>query len=332
MKIKLGTFNLFQFVEPPYAWYTKKEKFTVEQWSEKTAWIKQQILKMDCDIIGFQEVFSRDVLEQLVKELGFNYFETVDSANLSKKTYTSTTVAIASKYPITKIQRVRVHVPSFKKHNFQGHFALARVPIKATITLPNTQEMVVYVSHLKSNRLNEYEYLFNEEHDLEHKREVVKKALEGTSSTSLQQRLCEASSLFYNMKKVKNKPMVLLCDLNDKEFSLTIDTLSNPKYHQEKSEEAFLLYDASYQYKEEIHNPHPEQKTLTRKATSYFLGRGHVLDYIFISNEFNKENEEKIAEVSNYKVLDEHLHEHAGDPLLKSDHAQVICELTFIDS
>ena len=27
MKLKLGTFNLFQFVEPPYAWYTKKEKF-----------------------------------------------------------------------------------------------------------------------------------------------------------------------------------------------------------------------------------------------------------------------------------------------------------------
>ncbi len=29
---------------------------------------------MDCDIIGFQEVFSRDALKDLVEELGFNVF------------------------------------------------------------------------------------------------------------------------------------------------------------------------------------------------------------------------------------------------------------------
>ena len=43
MKIRIGTFNLFQFVEPPYSWYTKKEKFTQEEWEEKKAWIKEQI-------------------------------------------------------------------------------------------------------------------------------------------------------------------------------------------------------------------------------------------------------------------------------------------------
>ena len=30
----------------------------------------------------------------------------------------------------------------------------------------------------------------------------------------------------------------------------------------------------------------------------------------------------------NYTVLDEHLHEHGVDLLIKSDHAQVVCELT----
>lgn len=330
MKIKLGTFNLFQFVEPPYAWYHKKDKFNKGQWFEKTTWIKNQILKMDCDIIGFQEVFSKDALELLVKELGFEYFETVDVPIIKKKTYLSTTVAIASKYPITKMQRVRVHIPSFEKHDFKGHFALARVPIKATITLPNESELVVYVAHLKSNRLNEFEYLFNESHTLEHKKESVAKALKGTTSTSLQQRLCEASSLFHNIKRVKNKPSVLLCDLNDKEFSLTIDALSNHKYHEAESEEGFVLHDASYQYKEPVHNPHPEAKEPERKSTSYYLGRGNVLDYIFISNEFDKDNEDKIATVTNYTVFDEHLEENVKSFLLKSDHAQVVCELSFI--
>ncbi|CAA6816647.1 MAG: Endonuclease/exonuclease/phosphatase family protein [uncultured Sulfurovum sp.] len=323
MKIKLGTFNLFQFVEPPYAWYTKKEKFTEEQWHQKTTWIKSQIVQMDCDIIGFQEVFSRDALEALVNELGFNYFETVDVAKLNNKTYFSTTVAIASKYPITKIQRVKVNIPSFKKHNFVGHYGFARVPIKATITLPNNAELLVYVGHLKSNRLNEYEYLFNKEHDLEHKQKVVAKALEGTKTTSLHQRLCEASSLFVNMKRVKSKSMVLLCDFNDKEFSLTIDALSNHRYHDSKSEEGLLLADASYYYKEEVLNPHPEAKEPQRKPTSYFLGRGNVLDYIFVSNNL-------IQNITNYKVLDQHLEKNREGSLLMSDHAQVVCELTFI--
>ena len=319
MKIKLATFNLFQFAEPPYAYYVKKDRFNADQWIEKTTWIKKQILKMDCDIIGFQEVFSRDALETLVKELGFNYFETVDVAKLQKKTYISTTVAIASKYPITKMQRVKVDIPSFKKHDFVGHYGFARVPIKATIKLPDESELVVYVCHLKSNRNNEFEYRFKEEHDLKHKIESVAKALKGTKSTSLHQRLCEASSLFVNMQRVKNKPIVLLCDLNDKEFSLSIDALTNPKYHDQESEEDLLLNDASYEYREIIENPHPEAKEPQRKPTSYFLGKGNVLDYIFISKHFN---------VMKHTVLDEHLHEHGNDLLLQSDHAQVVCELT----
>ena len=64
---------------------------------------------MDCDIIGFQEVFSHKVLRRLVKELGFKYFKVIDVAKLSKQhktTYRSMIVAIASKYPICDIQTI----------------------------------------------------------------------------------------------------------------------------------------------------------------------------------------------------------------------------------
>ena len=326
MKIKLGTFNLFQFVEPPYSWYTKKDKFNNRQWLEKTTWIKSQILKMDCDIIGFQEVFSREALKNLLEELGFNYFETVDLAKLSKNNpykYVTTTVAIASKYPIANIQTVETYQPSIEKHHFEGLFHFSRIPIKATIKLPNQKELLVYVCHLKSNRNNEFEYVFNESHRLGHKKELVFKALEEKHSTSLKQRLCEASSLFFDIEKNKDRPTVLLCDLNDKAFSITIDALSNPQYHEDKSEEGFVLHDASYQYKQEVYNPHPEAKEPKRKATSYFLGKGNVLDYIFISNDLRKK-------VTDYTVLDAHLQENREGSLLQSDHAQVVCELTFI--
>ncbi|SFZ98770.1 Endonuclease/exonuclease/phosphatase family protein [hydrothermal vent metagenome] len=324
MKIKIGTFNLFQFVEPPYSWYTKKDKFNERQWFEKTTWIKEQILKMDCDIIGFQEVFSRKALRTLVKDLGYKYFKVVDAAKLSKNNklkFVTTTVAIASKYPISNVEEVKVHQPSIKRHHFEGRFSFSRVPVKATITLPNEEELLVYVCHLKSNRDNEFEYVFDKNHTLNHKKEVTEKALEYKNSESLKQRLCEASSLFFDIAKEKEKYIALVCDLNDKEFSITIDALTNPKYHNEKSKESLLLYDASYEYKEEVYNPHPEAKEPKRKATSYFLAKGNVLDYIFISNELREK-------VTNYRVLDEHLQKNRDGSLLQSDHAQVVCELT----
>ena len=332
MKIRLGTFNLFQFVVPPYSWYTKKEKFNNVQWAKKTTWIKEQIIKMNCDIIGFQEVFSQDILEALVKELGFTYFATADIAKLSTNNpmkYVTTTVALASKYPITNLQKVRAHTPSLKAHGFKGHFTFSRLPIKATITLPNTQELLVYVSHFKSNRENAFEYVFSKEDSLAHKKELVFETITDKHSVALQQRVCEASSLFFDIRKSKSKPSVLLCDLNDKEFSLTIEALSNNKYHDDSRKETRILEDASYHYTPEVHNPHPEAKPPTRKSTSYFLGKGNVLDYIFISNHLSNEQKGHIAEVTDYAVLDEHLQGNPDGSLLTSDHAQVVCELTF---
>ena len=331
MKINIGTFNLFQFVEPPYSWYVKKDKFTQEQWEEKTSWIKSQIENMNCDIIGFQEVFSSNALKKLVEALGFKYFYTVDTAKIKpdSKTYISTTVAIASKYPILNLKKIKLHVPSLKPHNFKGHFDFARVPIKADIQLPNETIITVYVCHFKSNRDNEFEYVFNKSHTLNQKLEQVKKALENNYSQSLKQRLCEASSIFFDIKKNK-KPSILVADLNDKEFSITIDALSNNKYHDEKRNESLILYDASYQYKKKIYNPHPEQKEIPRTPTSYFVGKGNVLDFIFISNDFNKKNKQHIGKVTNYKVLDKHLQENSNGSILKSDHAQVVCEIEFL--
>jgi len=312
MKIKLATFNLFQFVEPPYAWYSKKDTFTAEEWVSKTTWIKHKILQMDCDIIGFQEVFSRKALRVLLKELGFKYFKVVDVARLSKKhktTYVTMTVALASKYPIRNIEVIK------------SPCKFSRDPIKAIITLPNQTELLVYVCHFKSNRLNEFEYVFNQRHDLRHKKALVSKALEGKYSASLKQRLCEASALFLDIEKEKDIPTVLLCDLNDKEFSITIDALFNPRYYDDMSKKKLLLYDASYEYKEKVYNPHPEVKEVERKATSYFLAKGNVLDYIFVSPDLR----DKVTE---YKVLDKHLEENKDGSLLMSDHAQVLCELT----
>lgn len=327
MHLKVGTFNLFQYIQPPYSYYVKKDKFTPEQFSQKQLWIKQQLQTMECDIIGFQEVFSHDALRKLCQECGYEYYAKIDEPKhheKNEKILVTTTVALASKYPITSISSVKLHVPTLKQHYFQGHFAFSRKPLKATIELSTSQQITFYVTHLKSNRLNEFEYIFNESHSLEHKLKTIQKALQENLSPALKQRLCEASSIYFDIKK-NHLPSILVCDLNDKEFSPTIDALGNGKYYHQSKQ---LLYDAYYLFQPKVYNPHPKFKGVQRTPTSYYLNQGNVLDYIFISQHFHPKYN-KSAKITQYTVFDNHLKKNQDGALEQSDHAPVVCELLF---
>ena len=321
--IRFGTFNLFQFTEPSYSWYEKKSTFSKGRWEQKTSWIKEQITDMNCDIIGFQEVFSANALKELTKELGFTYFVTVDCPkvdSLDETIFISTTVALASKYPILEVNEINIDIKKFE---------FSRKPIKALIELPNKQQITLYVNHFKSNRLNELEYVFNKEHTLEDKISKTKEALENNISKALKQRLCETSCLFNDIQNTTT-PVILMCDLNDKEFSLTIEALTNKAYHDENTnKDSYILYDTYDLNEKKVYNPHPEQKEIKRTATSYFQGVGNVLDYIFVSKEFNHNKTNCIGKITSHEVFNNHLIDNPHGSLLQSDHAQVVCEMIF---
>ena len=332
MKIRLLTFNLFLFVKPPFSYYKKENKLTNIQWQNKLAWIKKQITETNADVIGFQEVFSINELKLVLEELGFNYFKTIETPRVNKddtQIYTSSVLAIASKYEINSIQKVKPYIPTIKKHQFETYFKFARLPIKATIQIDTNIEIIVYVSHFSANKQNEFEYTFNKTHNLTQKKEQSKVALEKNYSGSLKKRLCEASSLFYDISKTKDKPCVLLCDLNDKEYSLTLEALSNYSYHNNMKKNNYILFDTSNLYTKPNYNPHPEQKEIKKTPTIYFEGKGNVLDYIFVNKLLNQNKQNSLAKVSLYEVFDKHLIEKKNNFLDKSDHALVLCELDF---
>lgn len=312
MIIKTATFNLFQFCSPEFSFYTKKEKFKKDDWEKKKNWIKEQLQKMDCDIVGFQEVFSQEELKELVLECGFKEFVVTKNPKLDEKNrvYKSTTVALASKFPIKEIKKVS------KNENF----TFAREPIKATISLKNDLDINVYVAHLKSNRLNEFEYKFTKDSTLEEKKEKLNIALKNNYSLSLKQRLNEAKALHFDIKK-QILPSILLCDLNDREFSITIDALTNKRFYKnELKKDDFILFDSYDIAPKKVYNPHPEFKGLKRVPTSYFVGHGNTLDFIFVSKDLENC-------VKNHKVFDEHLQKNRNGTLKQSDHAQVVCEI-----
>lgn len=312
MIIKIATFNLFQFCSPNFSFYTKKEKFKKDDWEEKKNWIKKQLQKMDCDIVGFQEVFSQEELKELVLECGFKEFVVTQNPKLDEKNkvYKSTTVALASKFPIKNIENI----------SKSSDFTFAREPIKATISFKNDLDINVYVAHLKSNRLNEFEYKFTKDSTLEEKKSKLDIALKNNYSLSLKQRLNEAKALHFDIKK-QILPSILLCDLNDREFSITIDALTNKRFYKnELKKDDFILFDSYDIAPKKVYNPHPEFKGLKRVPTSYFVGHGNTLDFIFVSKDLENC-------VKNHKVFDEHLQKNKNGTLKQSDHAQVVCEI-----
>lgn len=321
MNLKIATFNLFQFCSNEYSFYNKKDRFSLKEWEEKKTWVKNQIIKMNCDIIGFQEVFSQEQLKTLCLSLGFTYFITVEKAKLEEetKTFKTTTLALASKFPIKNLEKIET----------KDNFSFARLPIKALISIKDDLEINIYVAHLKSNRLNEFEYRFNKNSTLEEKKEKLDIALKNNYSLSLKQRLNEAKTLFFDIKNNTN-PSILLCDLNDREFSLTIEALRNKRFYDMKmKKDDFILFDAYDLVPQKIYNPHPELKEIKRTPTSYFLGKGNTLDFIFLSKHFNKKFKDNLAKVTYFKVFDEHLQKNPNGSLKQSDHAQVLCQISF---
>ena len=79
---KIATFNLFNYLEPPNAYYEFERIYSAAQWAKKQKWIIDYLEEYQPDIIGFQEVFSTESLKQLVQEHGYSYFAVVDQPHV----------------------------------------------------------------------------------------------------------------------------------------------------------------------------------------------------------------------------------------------------------
>lgn len=310
MILRVATFNLFQFCSYNHSFYSKKDRYKKDEWSIKKSFVKSQIEKMNPDIIGFQEVFSIEELKELCLSIGFIEFKTIDKPVFDEETncFKTTTVALASRYKIKSCESV------FNSNIF------ARKPIKAIISIKDDLDLVVFVAHLKSNRLNEFEYRFNQFSSLEEKKTKLEFASKNRYSHSLNQRINEAKALHKEIKNIES-PTILLCDLNDREFSVTIEALCNQRFYKNfLKKDSFILFDSFNLAPKKIYNPHPEQKEIKRVPTSYFIGHGNTLDFIFLSSFFKNR-------VKKHIVFDEHLQKNRYGTLLTSDHASVVCEI-----
>ncbi|MEL7292110.1 MAG: endonuclease/exonuclease/phosphatase family protein [Pseudomonadota bacterium] len=307
--LTLASANLFNFVEPPNAFYQFDNIYEREQWLDKCRWTEQQLLALDADIVGLQEVFSIDAAKTLMAQMGYHYFATVDTPEVADEyIFSHPVVAVASRYPLKHVQAV---TPSCSIH--QGYQisppTFSRQPIFCIVDVPNIGEVGVYVCHLKSQRATES---IDEQSALP----LVGRWL------SAQQRGWEALLLrLFMQQQYQQRPMptVLMGDFNQ---SLSSDTLA-PLISPIDSDDATLALTDCW----ELQNPVPTD----RPATHYHFSTGNVLDYILLSQEFQPHSAQSLADVIGVTVLDQHLINPAYEKDKNaSDHAFVAVTLRFV--
>ncbi len=218
-KLKIATFNLFNYLEPPNAFYEFERIYSAQQWAKKQKWIAEYLREFQPEIIGFQEVFSADSLKELVAAQGYAYFEVVDQPDvIDDFIYRSPVVAIASRYPIVEVAAVKANTELAQTLGLTKDFSFSRKVIRATVELPHMGNCDCYVVHFKSKRsmieIDEKNKNWSPEKTII---ESLKANVAGGWGSTIQ-RGSEATLLMIDMierREATDNPMVLMGDFNN---------------------------------------------------------------------------------------------------------------------
>jgi endonuclease/exonuclease/phosphatase family metal-dependent hydrolase len=356
--LKIATFNLFNYLEPPNAYYEFERIYSAEQWQKKQLWVTEYLREYQPDIIGFQEVFSTESLKKLVTSQGYGYFEVVDQPHvIDDFIYQRPVVAIASRYPIVDIKAVKPNIELAQTLGLTDDFSFSRKVLRATVDVPHMGNCDCYVVHFKSKRsmieLDEQNKSRSAEQTII---ESLKAQVAGSWGSTIQ-RGSEAALLMVDMierREATGNPMVLMGDLNNTLADGVLShILTNTLYFASSIDcDAYLakycLNDAWDLFQLALPNEVNEvnevneaneidetnldvnrKEKAARTPTHYFGGGGSVLDYILLSSEFDASYHDSLFQVSAYDTYDRHLINPIFDRDGEStDHGIVLVTLT----
>lgn len=331
--LKIATFNLLNYLEPPNAYYDFDRIYSAEQWQKKQRWITEYLREYQPDIIGFQEVFSPESLKELVSSQGYDYFEVVDQPEvIDDFIYKRPVVAIASRYPIVDIATVKPNTELAQTLGLSDDFSFSRKVLRATVDAPHIGHCDCYVVHFKSKRsMIEIDEQDNNRSAEKTIIESLKAEVAGRWGSTIR-RGSEAALLMVDMierRETTGNPMVLMGDFNNTLADGVLShLLTNSLYFASSNDcDAYLakycLNDSWDLFQMALPNEVSEidvaneidettldvnqKKKVERMPTHYYGGGGSVLDYILLSCEFDASYHESIFQVSAYDTYDRHL-------------------------
>ncbi|MDR9830217.1 endonuclease/exonuclease/phosphatase family protein [Vibrio sp. FNV 38] len=304
----LATHNLFNYMAPPNAYYQFDNIYTAQEWHKKQRWLSRHLDDLSADMIGFQEVFSAQSLEEQTRSLGYQYFACLAEPKVeSDYVYSNPPLAFASRFPIIKSYSVN----SGDIRNLSKQFQFSRAPLHCVVEVPEFGLLNIIVVHLKSQR-SSIELSPNMDEAQSHEANVHGRFI------SSQQRESEADAISHYVRQLhrqQSRPCVVLGDFNQDLRSTELHCLSGEGLAQQKGRLQSSLFD-SYLLQASIAEKRP--------ATHYYGEQGNVLDYVLLSGEFSSQSKLRRGKVVSVEVLDKHLISPSFEhDQFASDHASV---------
>ncbi len=297
-QLKFSTLNLLNFAAPPLASYEFDNIYSQAQWLQKTSWLRFVVAANSPDVLVMQEVFSVNELKQLLQDLGYRYFAVAGEAVLvDAHFYQQPVVALASRFPILHQAALSPDANMLKALGL-AQFSFSRPPLWATIELPGLGACDFYVVHLKSRRALTSVLESGGSEQLGRFAASVQRGYEAALLTELISRQCQQSG----------RPVVLAGDFNDELTSgwLNLLTAARP---QLQLQDAWLLW----------------QEAPTQRPASHYYGASRsTLDYCLLSADFDSNNPNHLASVTEVQITDSHLvRPDYQQDAYSSDHAMV---------
>ncbi len=331
---KIGTFNVQNLSSPNIELYNSFQ-YSQEEYEKKIQWASNQLIAINADIVGFQEIFDQKALMEMIRMSNIYQKSSLCCATNSPN---RPFVACLSRFPIEDYEIIEKFpdeaILKFEEESKNSQMFLfnkfSRPVLRVKICIPKSFTMLsedifvqVYVVHLKSKRP-----IFTSDcKDMNEPVEIAK-----ATARSLIIRSAESVALrSILMKSLRNtdNPVVVLGDINDSERAITSQIVTGLPPEKRAP---FLV--KKQKWDTLLYHVKDIQARLSYQDFYYthiFNGHYEALDHIMVSQEFVMENHSSLGRVVYVHLFNDHLIDSTLSPTStekwKSDHGQVVATI-----
>lgn len=315
----VGGFNLNNLILPNVTYYGNK-KYNQTDYDRKMAWIGGQLDRMDCDLVGFQEVFQRQALQEaMAKSTAYDGTETLVTGDRSVNL--GPMVALLSRKPVLDSEFIE-DFPDGAQLGFDaGDLPLGkfqRPVLKARVEVRDWMTATVLVAHLKSKRprmrsgADEDDF---RERAIGEARSLVIRAAEAIALRTLILQVIEDS----------DRPLIIIGDLNDNPLAVTTQIItSQPPWKYLSKDKKQAIWDAQLY---SVVDTQSRRSTRDLLYSYIYNGYYQCLDHICVSQELYYRHKDRLGRLEYANVLNDHLLDETMTkkvPKWQSDHGQVV--------
>ena len=331
--LKIASFNLYNLQVPGEKW--RRKEYSQKEYNAKIDWTASILQKMNADVIGFQELWSKQSLidafttAELINdyELCFikdKWYDIAVAAAVRKPWKVSGT-EIIKKFPSNFVLKKRKYRRNQDQDREDDEMDIkidkfSRSLLQLTIKHEDIKKLQfkVFACHLKSKLPTN----LDSEEEGKPKIKLHKEALGSAMSTI--RRTAEAAALrivITELTKNTDTPVVVIGDLNDTPLSNTLSIITEKP--------AFRLYEASGSGSASDIGLYSASQLQQYRSirdvyfTHEFKGVREILDHVLVSEQFYDHSRNKLWTFKEMKIWNDHIED--GDSAT-SDHGVVCVE------